>query len=119
MAVALAAISAQRGVGIDVEAVEPRSRAFERTALTEAERALGVFDDDRDGWLTRIWTAKEAAAKATGRGLRGRPGDFVIDAVDGERLRCEGGWIASESIATAAGRFIVAWTESDSAKCLP
>jgi phosphopantetheinyl transferase len=112
VAVALAA-TGPTGVGIDIEAVEPRSPTFERAALTGVERALPAVDDDRDAWLTRIWTVKEAAAKATGRGLRGRPRDFEIDAVDGARLRCAGAWISSESVGTAAGRFIVAWTDPD------
>ena len=100
------------GIGIDVEAVEPRSPTFERTALTPAERSLQAgTDDERDTWLTRLWTVKEAAAKATGFGLRGRPKDFEIDAVRGERLRCRGRWIATEPLATVRGHFIVAWTD--------
>lgn len=100
------------GIGIDVEAVEPRSPTFERTVMTPAERSLqAVTDDERDTWLTRLWTVKEAAAKATGFGLRGRPKDFEIDAVRGERLRCRGRWIATEPLATVRGHFIVAWTD--------
>jgi hypothetical protein len=29
-------------------------------------------------WFTRFWAAKEAAAKAEGTGLRGRPHDFTV-----------------------------------------
>jgi phosphopantetheinyl transferase len=62
------------GIGIDVEPIEPRSSRFERLTLTAGEQVLrSVPGDDRDTWLTRLWAAKEAAAKATGRGLEGRP----------------------------------------------
>jgi phosphopantetheinyl transferase (holo-ACP synthase) len=101
------------GIGIDVEAVEPRSPSFERTALTPTERSLQTdTEDERDTWLTRLWTVKEAAAKATGLGLGGRPKDFEIDAVLGGRLRCRGRWIATEPLEIARGRFMVAWTDS-------
>src|SRR5690606_16701610 len=66
-------------VGIDVEVVEPRAATFEATALTEGERALvPALDGGRDAALTLLWAAKEAAAKAAGTGLQGRPRDHEI-----------------------------------------
>lgn len=99
------------GIGIDVEAVEPRSPSFERTVLTLGERSMEPgTGEGRDTWLTRLWAVKEAVAKSTGLGLRGRPKDFEVDAVDGERLRCRGRWIATEPLDALGGHFIVAWT---------
>jgi phosphopantetheinyl transferase len=116
MAVALAARPPLGGVGIDIEAVQPRSHMFERAALTPAERSLATTTgEDRDAWLTRLWTVKEAAAKATGFGLQGRPRDFEIDAVDGRRFSCRGAWICSESVRSSSGVFVIAWTEADMA----
>jgi phosphopantetheine--protein transferase-like protein len=69
------------GVGIDVEKIEERESLFESTALTAAERqllSLVATADDRAGWLTRFWAAKEAVSKAVGTGLQGRPQDFVV-----------------------------------------
>jgi phosphopantetheinyl transferase (holo-ACP synthase) len=101
------------GIGIDVEAVEPRSPSFERTVLTPAERSMEPgAGEGRDTWLTRLWAVKEAVAKSTGLGLGGRPKDFEVDAVDGERLRCRGRWIATEPLDTVRGHFIVAWTDT-------
>ncbi|HXA59023.1 MAG TPA: 4'-phosphopantetheinyl transferase superfamily protein, partial [Streptosporangiaceae bacterium] len=67
--------------GIDIEADQERGGAAADIALTEGERALL----DRVGFI-RLWTAKEAAAKAAGTGLRGRPKDFVVTAADGDRM---------------------------------
>jgi phosphopantetheine--protein transferase-like protein len=100
------------GIGIDVEAVEPRPPDFEETVLTSAERSLrDASPDDRETWLTRMWAAKEAAAKASGLGLRGRPKDFEVDAVKQDRLRCLGRWINTEPLYASGCHFIVAWTE--------
>jgi phosphopantetheine--protein transferase-like protein len=104
---------APTGVGIDVESVERRPPSFAATILSPAERSLLDADhDDRDTWLTRLWAVKEATAKATGLGLKGRPKDFEVDAVDDDRLRCCGRWIATAPLATSVGDFIVAWTDA-------
>jgi phosphopantetheinyl transferase len=101
------------GIGIDVESVEPRPASFEETVLTPSERSLrNASPDDRDTWLTRMWAVKEAAAKAAGPGLRGRPKDLEVDAVKQDRLRCLGRWITTEPLRTPDGQFIVAWTET-------
>ncbi len=61
-----------RGVGCDLELVEPRSTAFIEQWLAPAERALvrGVPSGERAWMANLIWSAKEAAAKARGEGLR-------------------------------------------------
>lgn len=54
-------------IGCDLEVVEPRSPAFLREWLSDAERALAGDDPER---ANLIWCAKEAAAKARRGGLR-------------------------------------------------
>ena len=59
-------------IGCDLEAIEPRSGSFVRTWLAPAERA-SVLAAGRAGsarLANLLWTAKEAAAKARGEGLR-------------------------------------------------
>jgi phosphopantetheinyl transferase (holo-ACP synthase) len=106
------------GIGVDIEAVEARSDRFERLTLTPAERLLDpVPGDDRDTWLTRLWSAKEVAAKATGHGLRGRPKAFEASRVDGERLRVDGRWITTELVTLAGRTHVVAATADHRTEC--
>jgi len=101
------------GIGIDVESIDHRPASFECVVLSPSERRLAAtHQDDRDTWLTRVWTVKEAVAKATGRGLKGRPRDFEVDKTDDDRMHCAGRWVTTKSLDTAQGRFIVAWTET-------
>jgi len=69
-AVCLVAASAV-AVGCDVELVEPRSDAFVRDYLTEAEqRLVGACGPARDMAANLVWSAKESALKVLGTGLR-------------------------------------------------
>lgn len=119
VAVALASTSLRTtGIGIDVEPVEARSPRFEALTLAVEERRLvPAVGDDRDTWLTRLWAAKEAAAKATGLGLRGRPKDFVVTGTAGTRLRIAGRWITTERVELAGTIHIVASTEDHRTEC--
>jgi phosphopantetheinyl transferase (holo-ACP synthase) len=83
-----------RTAGIDVEVIAPRGTVFARLALTGPELALGTGHDP-DEWVTRLWTVKEAVAKAAGTGLRGRPKDFVVRQVDGDWALAVGRWVRS------------------------
>jgi phosphopantetheinyl transferase len=70
-------------VGIDVERIEPREASFERIAFDATERKLlDGFGADRDEGITRLWCAKEAVAKATGRGLAEGPRSVLVRAAD-------------------------------------
>jgi phosphopantetheinyl transferase len=90
-------------VGIDIEAVEPRSDRFEQLVLTDTEQSLTpppAFADDRDRWRTALWAAKEAVAKALGTGLQGRPKQFEATAVDGDVLVVAGRRVHFDLITT-------------------
>jgi malonyl CoA-acyl carrier protein transacylase/phosphopantetheinyl transferase len=56
-------------VGIDVEKITPRDASFEKVAFDAEERRLLDQSSDRAEAVTRLWCAKEAVAKAVGRGL--------------------------------------------------
>lgn len=91
--VGVAMASTDFAPGIDVERVTERSATFESASLTPAEQSLlaalirGQHPSSthvpfcRDRELTRWWAAKEAAAKALGTGLQGRPRDFEVHEV--------------------------------------
>jgi phosphopantetheinyl transferase len=76
-AAALAAVGAA-GVGIDIERIRPLPEGFADASLAQSERAL-LAQLPGDEWLLRCWCAKEAAGKAVGRGMAGKP---VLVAVD-------------------------------------
>jgi 4'-phosphopantetheinyl transferase len=59
-------------VGCDIELIEPRSAAFVEQWLAPTEQALvnGAHEDEQACLANLIWSAKEAAAKARGEGLR-------------------------------------------------
>ena len=70
-------------VGIDVEPIKPRNRGFEDVAFDEAERRLlDLFGPDRNKGITRFWCAKEAVAKALGRGFAEGPRSVAVREVD-------------------------------------
>ena len=108
-AVALVRAGAGPGVGVDVEPIAPRAASFTAVAFTDAELALGA-GRPADEWMTRLWTAKEAAAKARGTGL-GDPRRTPVRAADGDRLDVDGVIVETRR----DGDLVVAWTLDEAA----
>ncbi|WP_267897211.1 beta-ketoacyl synthase N-terminal-like domain-containing protein [Streptomyces albireticuli] len=118
-------------VGIDIEEITERPAATRDTVLAPGERAL--FQDLGGGpeQLTRFWTAKEAAAKAEGTGLRGDPRGFLVTATDPGRadaltVRAPSGRSYTIRLARVDNppgarprSYIVAWTAMDEAHSPP
>ncbi len=86
VAVAIAARDPAARVGIDVEKVVDRAASFEAMAFSARERALldRLPRGARAEWIARFWTAKEAAAKATGLALVAGPSSVEVVASDKE-----------------------------------
>jgi phosphopantetheinyl transferase (holo-ACP synthase) len=98
------AIVAEREVGIDLERIEAHGDGFAQIAYTAGELALG---DGSDEWRTRLWAAKEAAAKAHGTGMTD-PKRFEITRREGVRL-----YLGDLAVDTRRdGEYIIAWTRS-------
>ena len=104
-------------VGIDVEHIEARPESFEVAALSKKERkrfgSLPDIDREsvRERELTRWWAAKEAAAKAAGTGMQGRPRDWKVEQLDGDRLRIGARWLRTTFLQHDQNQYVVAWTE--------
>jgi acyl transferase domain-containing protein len=96
-----------RAPGIDVERVEKREDSFAELSFTAAELGL-VEGEPRDEAWTRLWTAKEAAAKAAGTGLGGSPRRFPVRDRAGTRLLVGDCWINTKR----HGDFVIGWTEA-------
>jgi len=60
-------VVAPRKIGIDIEEIRPISTSLIRRVAPENE--WNLFNEDQDTRFVRIWTAKEAVLKATGRGI--------------------------------------------------
>ncbi|GLX22049.1 type I polyketide synthase [Streptomyces lavendulae] len=99
--VAVALAHPGRAVGIDVEPVAADPDALVRVALGPGELALaealsGTWGGPRGAGglpaaLTSLWCAKEAAAKAHGSGLGGRPREWRVSAdPDGDPFSGDG-----------------------------
>lgn len=75
-------------IGIDLEPADRHPRGFDDLAPAFGPDERGRFDQwglaPAGDWPTRLWCAKEALAKALGRGLMGRPQDFVVVDVNTE-----------------------------------
>jgi phosphopantetheinyl transferase len=82
LAVALASADPSAPVGIDVERVVPRERRFIELALEPGGVAALERVASREEWVARLWCAKEALGKATGRGLIVGPASVVIVEVE-------------------------------------
>lgn len=110
-------------VGIDVERVTDDPQALERIALTPAERRLA--DDlharhapgntGRAYWLTALWCAKQAAAKAAGTVPGRRPPEWTVTPAPGGALRVVSPdgrphLVHLDSVDDLSGRHVVAWT---------
>ncbi len=72
------------GVGIDVEPLEQSHEGLDEIAFTSGERThlSEVPVTRRKEWVLRLWCAKEAVAKALGRGFMGNPRNLVVEDVD-------------------------------------
>ena len=109
------ALAAENPVGIDLEEATRDTRSILHDFTTEEERAqLALFSarQPNEAFETRLWCAKEAAAKLLGTGLRGRPKDFEAIECDGTGAFLihhapSGERLVVRSI--RAGAFIVAW----------
>jgi phosphopantetheine--protein transferase-like protein len=67
-------------IGIDIERIRPHKPGFNKHAFVPEEQSLLTSLDEsmRQEWVTRFWCAKEAVAKALGRGLMGTPQNLAI-----------------------------------------
>ncbi|MGH3852759.1 MAG: beta-ketoacyl synthase N-terminal-like domain-containing protein [Pseudonocardiaceae bacterium] len=108
------------GVGIDIERITDRDNHTLTAILTTAERGLldaVCSSATRPSWVTRFWAAKEAVAKAAGTGLGGRPHQFAVEQVDGDRLLVAAGERASRwthtEVHTGSESYAVAWTSPE------
>jgi phosphopantetheine--protein transferase-like protein len=67
-------------IGIDIEQIRQRKPEFERLAFVSEEQSLlhSLDEPSREEWITRLWCAKEAVAKALGRGLIEGPQSLAV-----------------------------------------
>ncbi|MCL6584759.1 MAG: 4'-phosphopantetheinyl transferase superfamily protein [bacterium] len=114
----VAAVVSEERVGIDVEEFLPRGQKYLFRYLATDEEWKLVSEPD---WILffRYWTAKEAATKATGAGLRDFMVCKVIDIPDEKHLvlnydhkiwNIEHYWYQNHIISIVANQRSVVWT---------
>ncbi|MFC5724499.1 beta-ketoacyl synthase N-terminal-like domain-containing protein [Streptomyces gamaensis] len=111
--------------GIGIEEITDRPAVTYEAILAPAERASFERLGGGPEWLARFWTAKEAAAKAEGTGLRGDPHGFLVSAgrpgrADLLDVRAPSGHSYRLRLAPVGNppglpprSYVVAWTEAD------
>jgi phosphopantetheinyl transferase len=94
--VAVVQLAEGQAAGIDIERVERRSEHMVGVALRRSERevmdrlaaeAADAGSTANDVATTILWALKEATAKASGRGLQGRPKDWTVVEAGGGTAR--------------------------------
>jgi phosphopantetheinyl transferase len=113
-AMALAAATTA-GVGLDLERTDRRRGAWEPAAFTAAERQVldEASEGDRFDRALRLFCAKEAVAKALGRGLMGSPLNLRLAAADPSlaSFDLEVTGRLEQALPERAGRPLRAWVE--------
>jgi len=105
--IAVAIASMTGDVGIDVERIEARPLGFAELAFTDEEMRMIGSGGDEDEWVTRLWVAKEAAAKAAGTGLEGDPRRFRVTDRAGDRVLVSNRWVTLRKL----GEYVIGWTQ--------
>ncbi|MBW1743509.1 MAG: polyketide synthase dehydratase domain-containing protein [Deltaproteobacteria bacterium] len=85
LAVAIAChLKAGQRLGIDIEGIRSLEQGVEKIAFTQKEQSLldSVEESLRQQWVFRFWCAKEAVAKALGRGLIEGPKSLSVQRLD-------------------------------------
>ena len=72
----IAFVASDEPAGIDIEYIAKRDKRIENRFFTSNERAFIESSDDCDEAFYRIWTAKEAYVKYTGKGFVTSPASF-------------------------------------------
>lgn len=78
-------VVASEKIGIDIEEIRPCAASLIHRVAHKSEWDL--FDQDQETRFFRIWTAKEAVLKATGRGIWGMESCRVVTIIDKNNLR--------------------------------
>ena len=104
-------------IGVDIERIDRNHEGLDEGGFTKGEIGLltNILHPQRTQWLLRFWCAKEAVAKALGRGMMGSSFNLVISNVDFETGRINltiAGQLAAE-LPGQTGRTFAAYTGCD------
>lgn len=110
------------GLGIDVECLDRPHHGVEQILLSEDETLAAARSDIclDDEWMLRLWCAKEAVAKAFGRGLAGSPRNLMLRSIEpiSGTVHIELSGDLAAAFPAAAGRTISAFTGKDENKVI-
>ena len=111
------AVSESKEIGVDIEEMKPRSRAFAKKICSAEEVALIEAATDPASELTRLWSAKEAEAKRSGKGIGTGMRALSASTAQSLPLSVDGipHWL---SVAPAEAIPCVTWVNKDDLLCI-
>ena len=111
------AVSEQEEIGIDIEEIKPHAAGFAEKFCSEAECALIRSAADPTSELIRLWSAKEALAKQSGKGIGTGMRALSASTAQSLPLSVDGipHWL---SVAPAEAIPCVTWVNKDDLLCI-
>lgn len=107
-----AAVSQDCEIGVDIEEIKPRSGGFAQRICSPTELELVLASCDPTSETIRLWSAKEAEAKRSGKGIARGIREIPLESVQSTRFTVDGvpHWL---SVSPTRATSTIIWVNKD------